>query len=180
MMKAFHHAGFHMRARWTTTYEKITCIKRLDQIFFVPDEQVIKARRFCQRFASERAQIEARKNKRGLENAENPLPLTAPARSQYWCEQRTKKARAIDLTEGGWAYQDIPAESKSQETQELDAAFEEGSVAGKLPPPGASQANPIDLSALDIQEQAWIHGYESRRRDVVNLEDDSDSEIETL
>jgi hypothetical protein len=71
-------------------------------------------------------------------------------------------------------------EAESQETRDLEAAFEEAHVAGKLPPPGASQANPIDLCALDTQEQAWIDGYESRRRKVVNLEDDWDSDIQIL
>jgi hypothetical protein len=102
---------------------------------------------------------------------------TAPAQLQYGRGQRTKKARVIDLTEGGSAYQDLPVEAESQD---LEAAFEEARVAGKLPPPGASQANPIDLCAPDTQEQAWIDGYESRRRKVVNLEDDSDSGIEIL
>jgi hypothetical protein len=96
---------------------------------------------------------------------------------QYGRGQRTKKARVIDLTEGGSAYQALPVEAESQETQDLEAAFEEARVTEKTPPPGASQANPIDLCAL---EQAWIDGYESRRRKVVTLEDDSDSDIEIL
>jgi hypothetical protein len=146
----------------------------------------LKNGRLSPPIASERAEIEARKNKRVLDDAENPPPSTAPARLQYGRGQRTKKARVIDLTEGGSAYQDLPVEAESQETQEtqetqdLEAAFEEARVAGKLPPPGASQANPIDLCALDTQEQAWIDEYESRRRKVVNLEDDSDSDIEIL
>lgn len=110
--------------------------------------------------ASELAAIEARKNKkRVLENAENPPPSTAPDRLQYGRGQRTKKSRVIDLTEGGSAYQpDLPVQiaESAQETQDLEAAFEEARVAGKLPPPGASQDNPIDLCALDTQEQAWI------------------------
>ncbi|KAA8896514.1 hypothetical protein FN846DRAFT_893276 [Sphaerosporella brunnea] len=89
--------------------------------------------------ASERAEIEARKNKRVLKNTENPPRSTAAARLQYGRGQRTKKARIIDLTEGVSAYQE------SQETQDLEAAFEEARVAGKLLPPGVSQANPIDL-----------------------------------
>jgi hypothetical protein len=91
----------------------------------------------------------------------HPRLLLRPDCSMYYGSgQRTKKARVIDLTEGGSACQDLPVEAESretretretQETQDLEAAFEEARVAGKLPPPGASQANPIDLCALDTQ-----------------------------
>jgi hypothetical protein len=91
----------------------------------------------------------------------HPRLLLRPDCSMGAGRGQRKHVRVIDLTEGGSAYEDLPVEAESQESQEsqdLEAAFEEAHVAGKLPPPGASQANPIDLCALDTQEQAWIDG----------------------
>jgi hypothetical protein len=64
MMKALDSAGFHVRVRWTMTYEGSKPIKRLDQIFFVSDAQIRKARRFCSDFM---LQIDATFNKNKLQ-----------------------------------------------------------------------------------------------------------------
>jgi hypothetical protein len=53
MLKALQEAGFHVRTRWTTVYEGAEKIERLDQVFFVSDAQVAKARRFCSDFILE-------------------------------------------------------------------------------------------------------------------------------
>jgi predicted DNA-binding protein YlxM (UPF0122 family) len=50
MMRALDTAGFHVRLRWTITYEESIQIRRLDQVFFVSNAQVIKAQRFCSEF----------------------------------------------------------------------------------------------------------------------------------
>jgi hypothetical protein len=64
MMKSLDSAGFHVRVRWTMTYEGSKAIKRLDQIFFVSDAQIRKARRFCSDFM---LQIDATFNKNKLQ-----------------------------------------------------------------------------------------------------------------
>jgi len=49
-MKALIDAGFHVRRHWVETFKANVHIRRLDQIFFVSDAQVAKARRFCSGF----------------------------------------------------------------------------------------------------------------------------------
>ncbi|KAF8242742.1 hypothetical protein K440DRAFT_638551 [Wilcoxina mikolae CBS 423.85] len=53
MMTALQSADFHVRPRWTDIFEGTTHIRKLDQIFFVNDTQVRKARRFCTDFVLE-------------------------------------------------------------------------------------------------------------------------------
>jgi len=40
-------SGFHVRLRWENTFDGSKTGYRLEQIFFVNDDQVLKARRFC-------------------------------------------------------------------------------------------------------------------------------------
>jgi hypothetical protein len=53
MMNALVNAGFHVRLRWTDIYNKDRLERRLEQIFFVSDAQIAKARRFCSDFVIE-------------------------------------------------------------------------------------------------------------------------------
>jgi len=47
MMDALDASGFHVRLRWENTFDGDEAGCRLEQIFFVNDDQVLKARRFC-------------------------------------------------------------------------------------------------------------------------------------
>jgi len=52
-MKALLDAGFHVRRRWVDIFEDSIHIRRLDQIFFISDAQVVKSQRFCSDFVIE-------------------------------------------------------------------------------------------------------------------------------